>query len=398
MKHKKIFLAMLSLFICSLPGCAPQGQGASTQNTATPSRAAQPGATAQPVAVIKVSANQATNIRVEEVKEDSASKLLTTTGKIGFNEDRIAHVVAPMTGHILELRAKTGDSVKAGETLAVIKSKELSEAISDYLAGQKDLEMALKNFTMTKDLYEHEAASRMVFQQAENDLAKARVQVARNAEKLRLMGVPDGELSEINKTPIQPRVEIKSPINGVVTERQATPGQYIAADGIPLFTVADLSTVWVLADVFERDLRLLKPNQRAQVTTPAFPEYAFAARVSLINHALDPATRTVKVRCVVTDESKRLKPEMFASVNFFLEEFAPTITIPAQAVLTESGSCFVYLAKADNTFIRQKVDVQPGKPGRLRLISGLRAGDRIVTDGTILVRAKEDAKESNPDD
>ena len=396
MKYTKTIPAFMLLFICLLQGCSSKGQIASTQNPAATSPDAQPAALS--ASLIEVSADEAANLRIEEVREQPASKLLATTGKIGFNEDRITHVVAPTAGYILELKAKVGDPVKEGQTLAVIKSKELAEAIADYLASQKDLELAQKNYAMTKDLFEHEAASRMAFQQAENDLAKSQMQIARNAERLRLIGVSETALSESNRKPIPPRVEIKAPISGVVTERQATTAQYVAADGTPLFTIADLSTVWVLADVFERDLHLLRPNQRAQVTTPAFSDHAFAARVFRINNALDPATRTVKVRCVVTNDSGRLKPEMFASVSFFLEESVPAITIPAQAVLTESGSTFVYLAKGDNAFIRQRVDVQPGEPGRLRLTAGLRAGDRIVTNGTILVRGEEDKKESRQDD
>jgi cobalt-zinc-cadmium efflux system membrane fusion protein len=394
MTHAKIIISIISL--CFLQGCSTKGQITSTEKTDAPSQYSQPAGSSG--SLIEVSAGEAANLRIEEVREQSASKVLTASGKIGFNEDRITHVVAPTTGYILELKAKVGDPVKEGQMLAVIKSKELAEAIADYLTSQRDLDLAQKNYAMTKDLFEHEAASRMAFQQTENDLAKARMQVERNAEKCRLMGVSETALSESNRKPIPPRVEIKSPINGVVTERQATTAQYVAADGTPLFTISDLSTVWVLADVFERDLRLLRPNQRAQVTTPAFSDQAFAARVSRIDNALDPATRTVKVRCVVTNNSSRLKPEMFAAVSFFLEESVPTITIPAQAVLTESGFSFVYLVKADNTFVRQKVDVQPGEPGRLRLIAGLQVGDRIVTGGTILVRAQEDKKEGNQND
>lgn len=396
MKYTKAIPVFMFLSVCLLQGCSSKGQLASTQSIVAAPPAEQPDALS--ASLIVVTADEAANLRIEEVREQDASKLLTTTGKIGFNEDRITHVVAPTAGYILELKAKVGDPVKEGQTLAVIKSKELAEAIADYLGSQKDLELAQKTYAMTRDLFEHEAASRMAFQQADNDLAKSRMQVERNAERLRLMGVSETALSESNWKPIPPRVEIKAPISGVVTERQATTAQYVAADGTPLFTIADLSTVWVLADVFERDLHLLRPNQRARVTTPAFSDHAFAARVFRVNNALDPVTRTVKVRCVVTNDSGRLKPEMFASVSFFLEESVPAITIPAQAVLTESGSTFVYLAKSDNAFVRQKVDVQPGEPGGLRLIAGLRAGDRIVTGGTILVRGEEDKKESRQND
>jgi len=387
-KYMHFIFAMILLPMFLLSGCSTNGQTDTSKSDASSAYTQPEG---QSEEMIKLQEVEAASLRIEEVRQATDSRLLTTTGKIGFNEDRISHVVAPTSGYILDLKAKVGDQVKEGQTLALIKSKELAEAIADFLASKKDLELAQKSYTMTKDLFEHEAASRMSFQQAENDLAKARMQTERNSEKLRIMGVPESQISDASK-PIQPIVPIKSPINGVITERQATPAQYVAADGAPLFTIADLSTVWVLGDVFEKDMRLLKPNQRAQVVTPAFPNSVFAARVSRIDTVLDPASRTVKVRSVVTNVQGRLRPEMFATVTFFLAEADSIITVPSKAVLTESGSSFVYLAKPDNTFVRQKVDVQPGEAGRLRLISGLNVGDRIVSDGTILLRAEEDKK------
>jgi len=185
MTHAKIIISIISL--CFVQGCSTKGQITSTEKTDAPSPYSQPAGSS--ASLIEVSAGEAANLRIEEVREQSASKVLTASGKIGFNEDRITHVVAPTTGYILELKAKVGDPVKEGQMLAVIKSKELAEAIADYLTTQRDLDLAQKNYAMTKDLFEHEAASRMAFQQAENDLAKARMQVERNAEKCRLMGV-----------------------------------------------------------------------------------------------------------------------------------------------------------------------------------------------------------------
>jgi len=393
MKNVTAAMSAILLSICLLQGCSSKSKQALAQTVSATSPDPQP--TQSSEQTIKVPAIEAANLRIEEVRMTADSKLLTTTGRIGFNEDRITHVVAPMTGYLLELKARVGDQVKEGQPIAVIKSKDLAEAIADLLLSNKDLELAQKNHAMTKDLYEHDAASRIAFQQAENDLAKAKMQVTRNTDRLRLMGLSEQEISDSSSKPLQPHVVIKSPIDGVVTERQATPAQYVAADGTPLFTIADLSTVWVLGDVFERDMRLLRPNQRALVVTPAFPNHAFSGRISRIDSVLDPASRTVKVRCIINNERGQLRPEMFATVNFLLEESAETIDIPAAAVLTESGSSFVYLARDETTFVRQKIDVQPDGPGRMRLIAGLRVGDHIVTDGAILVRAEEEKKGDN---
>jgi membrane fusion protein, heavy metal efflux system len=383
-------LGLVVLFsLCLFQGCSSRGEAALNTTTSASSSDSQPTASE---ALIKVSPAEAANLRIEEVIDRPTARTLTTTGKIGFNEDRISHVVAPMSGYILDLKFKVGDPVKTGQTLAVLKSRELAEAVADLLSSRKDLDLAQKNYAMTADLFEHDATSKMNFQQVENDLAKARMQVEKNQEKLRLMGVPESDLAESNNRPIQPVIAIKSPIDGVVTERQATPGQYVAADGASLFTIADLSTVWVIGDVFEKDMHLLRLNQRAELITPAFPDHKFSARISRIDNVLDAASRTVKVRCVVANERGQLRPEMFATVNFAVSDLERAIDIPAQALLTESGLNFVYLSKGDNTFVRRKVDVQPVEGGQLRLIAGLKVGDRIVTDGTILLRGEEDKR------
>jgi membrane fusion protein, heavy metal efflux system len=185
------------------------------------------------------------------------------------------------------------------------------------------------------------------------------------------------------------RIPIRTSLSGTVIERHVTEGQFVQPDSNPLLTIADLSSVWVLADIFERDLHRVQVGQKAEVRTEAYPENQFMARVSYINEVIDPATRTVKVRFLVSNPGAKLKPEMFASVTLFLDESIRGLTVPAKAVFNEAGRNFVYVRVMDREFARRQVEIAPDGAARLRISNGLKAGDKVVSDGALLLRQQE---------
>jgi len=191
-------------------------------------------------------------------------------------------------------------------------------------------------------------------------------------------------------------IPVASPATGTVIERTVTPGQFVPADSTPLLTIADLSSVWVMVDIFERDIHLIKIGQKVQVTAAAYPERRFTAQVDRISDKVDPETRTLKVRLLVENPEMQLKPEMFITAAVELGG-GTSITVPANAVFTEAGKRYVYAATAERTFQRRTVTATPGGAGRLRILSGLRPGDKVVTDGTMLVNQRQKQQQS-PDD
>ena len=299
----------------------------------------------------------------------------------------MARILAPVSGQVQQLRVKVGDRVRAEEPLFVINSREVAAAIDEDFESRKDADLAEKTYTMTKDLFEHKAASRMSLQQADSNFAKAKARVAHTAKALEVLGV------EVRKTDpsevMDPRIPLKAPLGGTVIERPVTEGQFVQPDSSALVTIADLSTVWVLADVFERDLHLVEVGQKAEVTTAAYPEQGFVAHVDRIGDVVDPGTRTVKVRFLVSNPEGQLKPEMFASVSLFLNESARALTIPAQAVFTEGGHNFVYVQTGEGEFVRRQVEAV-ANDGDLKILSGLQAGEQVVSNGALLLRLQEE--------
>jgi len=339
---------------------------------------------------ITLDSKMLTSIKVDTIGGSASNGQLAVAGKVQFDEDRVARVLAPLSGQVVDLQVKLGDAVRKGQTICMLSSRDAAAAAGEHIESRKDLELAEKNVTMTEDLFEHQAASKMALQQAQNDLAKARARVARTEEALRVLGVAvQDDVSRFNG-----RVPIRAPIPGVVIERRVTNGQFAPADGTPLLTVANLDTVWVIGDLFERDLRLVQRGQPAIVTTSAYPGERFEGKVNYISESIDPASRTAKVRVSVANPAGRLKPEMYASVALALagDERAPTV--PANAIFTEDGRSFVYVELAPGRFVRRAVEVAAGEGPSRRVLTGLHLGDRIVVNGALLLRQEEQQRAS----
>ena len=324
-------------------------------------------------------------IRIEAVVEREIADVFAVAGKVQFDEERVARIVVPLGGQVIDLRVKVGDAVRRGDALCAINSREAAASVGEYIEARKDVELAEKTAAMTEDLFAHEAASRIAMQQAQSDLAKARSRAARTEESLRVLGLnPRDDLAEFNG-----RLPITAPLTGIVIDRRVTAGQFVQSDGTPIMTIADLSTVWVIGDVFERDLQRVSPGQTASITTAAYPGETFHGRVNYISDSIDAATRTAKVRVSVANPGGRLKPEMFASVSLDLEAHNRVMLVPADAVFTEDGRAFVYTEVGSGTFARRAVDVSQSEGPLRRVLAGLRPGDRVVVDGALLLRQHE---------
>ena len=324
-------------------------------------------------------------IRIEAVVEREIADVFAVAAKVQFDEERVARIVVPLGGQVIDLRVKVGDAVRRGDALCAINSREAAASVGEYIEARKDVELAEKTAAMTEDLFAHEAASRIAMQQAQSDLAKARSRAARTEESLRVLGLnPRDDLAEFNG-----RLPITAPLTGIVIDRRVTAGQFVQSDGTPIMTIADLSTVWVVGDVFERDLQRVSPGQTASITTAAYPGETFHGRVNYISDSIDAATRTAKVRVSVANPGGRLKPEMFASVSLDLEAHNRVMLVPADAVFTEDGRAFVYTEVGSGTFARRAVDVSQSEGPLRRVLAGLRPGDRVVVDGALLLRQRE---------
>ncbi len=355
----------------------------------------EPGASSAATPTLQTDSGQSTEApaRIETVIVSTGQDKpkLSLAGKVAYGEDRYSRISSPVQGRVLEVRARLGDRVKAGDILLIVDSPDIAQAYSDFIKEESDLTYAIRAHELAKDLYETKALALKDLKQAENDLVKAKAEFRRAKERLLSLRVPAGELDKpIDKQQITSRFQMRSPLTGTVVERTVTPGQSVGGDPSQvLFTVADLDTLQVVADIYERDLDLIHPGLTAVVRVEAYPDVAFAAAVAAIGDVVDPNSRTIKVRAWVDNASHKLKPEMFARLQIDISEGKEFISVPKEAVLEIDGKEFVYIAQPDGTYIKQEVRIGSASDDRLRILHGLKAGDRVVTKGAVLLKANE---------
>lgn len=318
------------------------------------------------------------------------------TGKISVNETRLAHVGSRIPGRAVEVFANPGDHVKEGKPLAVIDSPELGEAQSQYLKAKTAFEIAEKSYERAKIILEGKVISTGEFQRREGEYLSAKTELKAAEDRLHLIGMTEKEVSAIGKEhAINSRVAIYSPLSGTVMERHLTLGEVVEPVK-PLLTVADLSNLWVIADVPENDIYRIRKGQTVAIVVSAYPEKVFKGKIGYISEVIDPETRVVKVRAEVGNEKGMLKPEMFATVRISTSESEEVLAVPASAIQRDGDKSIVFVAVGEHEFEKRVVEIGPRLDGLHRVFSGVKEGERIVVKGAFTLKSegqKEDLAE-----
>lgn len=316
--------------------------------------------------------------------------VLETTGKVQFNEERIIRVNAPVTGRVLEVLARVGDVVEPGRRLLVLDSPDLGSAKSDYAKAVSDMERSAAALKLARELLEVKAIAQKEIREAENDYRKAAAERERAASRLRTLGVPEAQFAEIAaRADAATRSVVAAPGGGVIVEVNVRPGQVVSygQSDTPtsLFVIADLGTMWVLGDVYEPDVTRVRLGQAVAVTLPCCPGVRYEGRVAYISDAVDPQTRTVKVRAVVPNRHRILKAEMFVKVAITTGS-ANLLTIPQSAVQRDNGETFVLVETAKGTYQRRPVKLGAEVNGFVEVREGVTPRDRVASTGSILLK------------
>jgi len=318
-------------------------------------------------------------IKIETVKETDAAPVIRLTGKVGFDEDRTQRVASPIDGRATRILIELGDHVKAGQALLEIASPHVSEVQADAQKSLQDLDIATKALDRATKLKQEGAVSEKEAAQAEADFRKAKSESARTNAQLRSLSV---SASDPTTT-----AAIRAQIPGTVVERNILVGQEVRADAAqPLLTISNLSVVWVMADVYEQDLSMVRKGDTVKIHVPAYPDKAFDGKVDYVGDVLDPVSRTVKLRCTVPNPDTRLKPEMFAKIELSDLGDKKAIVLPSSAVLTDSEHTRVFVSGNDHVYRQRIVTVGPEVDDHVRVLAGLNLGEQVVTDGAIFLK------------
>ena len=323
---------------------------------------------------------------VAVVKKQRIAGAISATGKVEVNADRIAHVSPRISGKVVSVKASLGDGVSAGQTLATLDSVELGESLSRYHQSKTKLALAQSNMDRIKNLVEKKIAARKDILQAETDFRIAQTELHTDEERLSLYGVSASDLAgDGHKRPLLP---VRSPIGGIITEKHAIVGE-LSDPSKSLYTVADLSSVWVMVDINEKDLAKVRKGQAAIVTVGAFPDQKLKGRITYIADLVDQSTRTVKARIEVSNPGRKLKPEMFATVELALAADAPPVlAVPEDALQDLDGKKVIFVAEEDSEFEARPVQVGRAAGGLVEIVSGLKEGERYAIKGSFILKSE----------
>jgi cobalt-zinc-cadmium efflux system membrane fusion protein len=334
-------------------------------------------------------------LRVESVQEcDVAIGRIEAPGKVEVNPDRVFRVMLPVAGRVAEVYARLGDAVKESSPLLALESPDAEAAVSSYLqadAARSQAHSALikaqADYERLKDLYEHDAVAQKEVLSAENMLVQARAAVEQ-AEALRRQAQARLEILGLQPAQFGQRIMVRAPISGKVLEVNVARGEYRNDTTVPVMTIADLSTVWISADVPESAIRLIRVGEQVDIELVAYPGKVFQGRVARIADTVDPQTRTVKVRAELSNRDERFRPEMFGRI-VHTETVRRLPVVPATALVHDPGGSVMFREDAPGVFRRVQVSAGPPSGDRVPILEGVRAGDRVVTQGVMLLQAKQ---------
>jgi cobalt-zinc-cadmium efflux system membrane fusion protein len=337
---------------------------------------------------VKLTPEQRRNVHLYKVEQSTFRKTVETTGVVDFDNDQATSVLAPFSGPVSRLLVSLGEHVKLGAPLAVVDSPDFAAAISAYRKAIATAQTLRRLADLDKELVEHNGVAKREAAQAETDALNAESDREAALQQLVSLQVPTDTIKAIQEGRPVSRIDgvIRAPVAGTVVEKLITPGQLLQAGTTPCFTVADLSRVWVLAQVFGNDLEAVRVGDSAEVVT-GIGENRFSGSVDNIAALVDPDTRSVAVRVVAKNPADFLKKQMYVRVLIHAQKQSTGTLIPVSAVLRDDVNLpFVYALQSDGSFARQHVTLAYRTDDQYDIADGLKTGDEIVVDGGLFVQ------------
>jgi membrane fusion protein, heavy metal efflux system len=396
-RNKALFVALVSVVLVAAAVIAWR------------STRAKPKAADEPrdpnVVEVPLDAQRNAGVTVAAAVEKSFSQVVHTTGVVSPDEARVAHIVPLSQGVVEQVYVQLGDRVSKDQPLLIYDNIELGESLGEYQNVRGALERALAQQAVSRQslnradaLINVQAISprelelrKAEYQQASAEVSSRQAEVARAEEKLHRYGLTDADLQKWNGSGhslhrTASHATLRAPLAGVVTAYDVSKGEVVGRDK-ELFTIVDSSSVWALADVYEKDIALVSRGGDCSVTVASYPKEVFAGKITYLSDALDPASRTAKLRCVLPNLDGRLKLEMFATVTIPTRESKNVLTIPAAAVQEVNGQPVVFVRTAPNTFQKRIVDAGERTSDTVEIKTGLKAGEEVVANGSFYLKS-----------
>jgi membrane fusion protein, heavy metal efflux system len=369
-----------------LTGCKAQKEEPKTESTSSATREVAPRTIEVPATNTAFAAIKAEQIQVRPLRQT----LKAQAGKILANENRLAHLSSRVPGRIVAVYANLGDRVKSGDRLLLLDSPELGMAQVEYRKANARLLVADQSVKRARALLEGGVIGAAESQKREGEYQAALAEVQVAEERLHLLGMDERDIQQLGSAALPhakaAQVPLRAPFQGEIIERNATVGE-VVDPARNLFTVADLSTVWVRADFPEQQVAQVKVGLPIEIKVSAYPNETFTGRISYLAATVDPTTRTVTARAEVPNTGGKLRPEMFAEVTVLLDQ-DPVLAVPVTTLQQEGAKTIVFVVKGERRYERREVTVGQAQDGYAPVLSGLTQGEQVVTEGSYLLKSE----------
>lgn len=333
---------------------------------------------------------QRQRLHIVTVQPTAFRPAVQATGNVAFNGDRSTQVLSPVSGPATKVLVSPGAVVKRGEPLATVSSPDFASAVADYRKAQASYRNAKRVAERDSALFKNDALARSEWEQAQTDLASADADVEAAIQNMRALGVEDSQIAAVREGRAAAIAAIiRSPIDGTVVEKLIADGQLLQAGTTACFTVADLSTMWVMTNVYANDLRDVAVGESANIITDVTAT-PIAGRVDYVAALVDPGTKAVSVRVVAGNNNHVLRKDMFVRVEIKSRLEHRGILVPVSAVMRDEENLpFLFVAATNGTFARRRIDLGTRVGDEYEITAGLKPGDQVVADGALFLEFAE---------
>ena len=372
-RQRWIFVAALSGIALLFSSCQDTGSNASanTRNINNPE-------------LFTIPAEQMSHVQVLKVQPATLTRTLRLPGAVAYNGFRTIPVISQVSGPVNRIVVVPGQHVHQGEPMLFVASPDYSQLRTNYLKAKEAYALAQKANARAKDLYEHKAIAEQVLEQAQVAESQAGGDLAAAQAALKVLGINDPDA--LVQSPPSFEVPVKAPINGEVVEQNVAAGQLIQPGVTQCFTISDTSTVWVLVNVYQKDLPYVKVGDPVTIETDAYPQ-PFHGRIAYVAASLDPNTRTLQARIETANPGEKLKKDMYVTASVNAGKIQNAIALPDAAILRDSeNQPFVYAAVSANQFGRRPVTLGESVNGQTEVTSGLKPGDQVIGNGSLFLQ------------
>ena len=354
-------------------------------------RPASPPAAPAPAAGLSLPPQQRSRITIEAVREAPFHRTIEATGTVAFDQNASTQVVSGISGPVVRVLTPAGTRVAPGQALAEVTSPDFAAALAAWRKGTSSAAHLRRVADLDRKLFDAGGVSRREMEQAEADAVAAEADRDSALAQLRSIGIPEATVRALGEgRPVEaPRGVIRAPIAGTIVERLISPGQLLQAGATPCFTIADLSRVWVIASVFERDVPFVSAGAAADVSGGT-GDPPLRGTVEYVAAIVDPATRAVGVRIALPNPRALLKKDEYVRVAIHSARETRGLLVPVSAVLRDDENLpFVYVQAPDGSYLRRRIETGSREGDRVEARSGLRPGDRVVVDGALFMQFAE---------